>query len=105
VDATYVNLGMTINEMTDKMAETMKERITRYSNYLNHNRDDYNQSDPSLESPKSKVSLFDNFESSCLARPELHSDISFPSLEQESDHSVSLSPNLEPEFTSPRDVT
>jgi len=40
-----------------------------------------------------------------LRRPNSHYDISFPSIEEESDDSMPLSPNLKPEFRSPRDVT
>ena len=45
------------------------------------------------------------FQLSYLARLDLYDVISFTSREQESNHYVSLSPNLEPEFSSPRDIT
>jgi len=60
----------------------MKEKIVEYFHYFNHNREDYNEPDSSLESPKLEVSLFDDFEASHLTKPNLVDDISFPSLEQ-----------------------
>jgi len=89
VNATPASLGKIINEITDKMAETMKERIIEYSDYFNKNRDDYNEPDSSLESPKPEVSSLDDSEPSYLTMLSLHVDISFPILEQENDHSVS----------------
>ena len=87
-------LGKTANKMNDKMIETMKERITEYLNYFNQNKNDYNEHNSSLWSTRPKISLFGDFEPSYLGRHDLRDDISFPSLEQGSDHSVSLSPNL-----------
>jgi len=60
--------------------------------------------DSSLGSPKSKVSLYDDFEPSYLTRSNLHDDIPLLNLERDNDHSVALSPNLVPKPNSPRDV-
>jgi len=58
-----------INELTDRMIEDRKKRITKYSQCFNQSRENYSESDSGLGSPKSGVSLYDDFESSYLARP------------------------------------
>jgi len=80
VNATCVSIEKTIHGLTQKMVETMKERITEYSHYFNHSRDNYNEPDSYLASPKSKVSLYVDFGPSYLTRSDLHDDMPFPSL-------------------------
>jgi len=46
--------------------------------------------DSSFGSLELTVSLYDNFESSIRFKPDSHDDMPFPSLDQESDHSVSI---------------
>jgi len=67
VDATCASVEKRINDMTDKMIENMKKRIGKYSHCFSHSRDDINLqgSDSNLGSPKSAVSLYDDFEPSC----------------------------------------
>ena len=74
-------------------------RITEYSHCFSQSRENCNQPDSSLGSPKSGVSLFDDFEPSCLSRSSLNDDLSLPSLEQEDDLPMSLSPDLAPTLT------
>ena len=62
VDTRCASLGKTLNEMTDKIVEIIKEIIATYSHYFNHNRNDYNEPDSSIESLKLEVSLFDDFD-------------------------------------------
>ena len=95
-DATCASMEKRINELTDKMLEIMQVRITEYSHCFNQNREQYNESDSSLGSPKPEVSLFNDFEPSCLPRPSLHDAQPLPSLEQEDDPPMSLSPALAP---------
>ena len=42
VDATCASLGKTTHELTNKMVETVKERIAKYSHCFNQSREDYN---------------------------------------------------------------
>jgi len=107
VDATCANIEKKINELADKMVEIMKEKIVEYSQCFNRSRKDTNlhKSGYSLGSPKPEVSLYDDFEPSYLARPNLNDDMPLPSLEQESDLPLSLSPDLAPEFSTPTDAT
>ena len=74
VDTTHASVENTINEMTDKMVKTIKQIIAEYFHYFNHSREDTNliELDSSLGSPKSKVSIYDDFESSYLARLNLN---------------------------------
>jgi len=69
VDATCARLGKMINELTDKMIETMKERIAEYSYCFNHNRKNYNGPNSSSGFPKPKVSLYDVLSSPILLGP------------------------------------
>ena len=62
--------------MTDKMVDAMKERIAEYSQYVNRSEENYNDSNSSLGSPKTKVSLCEDFEPSYLATPNLQNDMS-----------------------------
>jgi len=107
VDATSASAKKMINELTDKMVETVKEKIAEYSYYFSHNREDTNlyRPDFSLGSPKPEVSLYDDFESSYLTRPNLNDAMCLASLEKESDLSLSLSYDLAPEFSSLKDAT
>jgi len=84
VDATCVRVEESINEMPDKMIETMKERIVEFSHCVNRSREDYNvyKSHSSLGCPKLEASPYDDFEPSHLARPDLHGDMPVPSLER-----------------------
>ena len=70
-----------VNEFIDKMVETMKERIVEYSKYFNQSRENYSELDSSLGSPKLEISLYDDFEPSYLARPNLNDVIPLHSLE------------------------
>ena len=81
MDATCANIEKKINELSDKMIENMKARITEYSQCFNHSRENYNEPDSSLGSPKSKVILYDDFEPSYLTRPNLNKDMPSLSLE------------------------
>ena len=94
-----------INDMTDQMIETMKERIAKYSQCFNQSRENYSEPDSSLGSHKPEVSLYDDFEQSYQSIPHLHADLSLPSLEKESNLPVSLSPDLAPHSNSQKDVT
>jgi len=96
-----------INELIAKTIETMKEGIFEYSHSVHHRRKEYNfhNRDSSLGSPKSEVNLYDDFKPFYLTRSNLHDNMTFPSLEQKSDHSVSLSHDLALEFSSHSDVT
>ena len=96
VDATCASVEKKINELTDKMIENIKVRIAEYSQCFNQSRENYNAPNSSLGSPKSEVSLYDDFEPSYLARPNLNNDMSLPSLEQESDLHLSLFRDLAP---------
>jgi len=58
-----------------------------------------------LGSPKPEVSLHNDFELSYLARPNVNDVVPLPSLEQESDSPLSLSPDLEPVPSSDKDIT
>ena len=60
--------------------------------------------DSSLGSLKPVVSLYDDFEPSYQSRPNLYDDMLLPSLDQENDIPVSLSPNLAPHTSSHTDV-
>jgi len=104
VDATCASGEKEINELTDKMIENLKVRIAEYSQCLSQIRENYSESDSSLESPKPRVSLYDDFEPSYSARPTLNEEMPLPSLDQESDFPLSLSPALAPEFSSPTDI-
>jgi len=103
-DATCGSVEKMINYMTDKMIDDMKKRITKYSQCLTQGRENYNELDSSLGSSKLGVSLYDDFELSYSARPNLNEEMPLPYLDQESDFLLSLSPALAPEFSSPTDV-
>jgi len=105
VDYTCASFEKKINNMTDQMMETMKERIAKYSQCFNQSRDNSSESDSSLGSPKPAVSLDDDFEPSYQCRSNLHDDMPLLSLETPSDLPLPLSPNLTPHLCSPKDVT
>jgi len=96
-----------VNELTNRMAKAIKERIAKYSHCFHHSRGDNNlhESDSSLGSPKPEISLYDDFEPFYLGRPDLHDVMSFPSLEREDDLPMSLSPNFAPEPSLSKEVT
>ena len=62
------------------MIETMKAKIAAYPQCFNQNRETYSELDSSLGSPKPDISLYDNFEPSYSARPDLNEDMYLPSL-------------------------
>jgi len=66
VDATCASVEKKINEITNQMVETMKQRIAEYFNCFNHSREDINlhETNFSLGCLKPEVSLYDDFESS-----------------------------------------
>ena len=78
VDATCASFEKKINEMNDQMIETMKARIAAC---FNQNRETYREIDSSLGSPKSDISLYDDFEPSYSAMSDLHEDMYLPSLD------------------------
>ena len=92
VDATCASLGKIIHELTNKMIETTKEKIARYSQCFNQSMEDYNlhESNSSLGSLEPPVSFCDDFRPFIQSRPDLHDDMSFPNLKQENDLSMSL---------------
>ena len=94
-----------INDMTDRMLEDKKKRITEYSLCFNQSRENYGEAYSSLGSPRYEVSLCDNFEPPYLARPHLNDVMALPSLEQESDLPTSLSLHLAPHPSSLKDAT
>jgi len=51
----------TINEMTDKMLETMKLRIVKYSQCFTQSGENYSEPNSSLGFPKHEVSRYDDF--------------------------------------------
>jgi len=105
VHATCASVENKLNELIDKTVETMKERIIENSQCFNQSRENYSELDFSLGSPNSKVSLYDDFDPSYLARPNLHDNMPFLILKQESDLAMSLSANLAPYTSSHKDVT
>ena len=91
IDGTCASVKKKINELTDKMIENMKVRISEYSQCFNQSRENCNERDYSLESPKSEVSLYDDFEPSYLARPNFTNDMPLTSVEHKGDFLPSLS--------------
>ena len=91
--------------MTNKVLDTMNKRIPKYSHCFNQSRKRCDESDSSLGFPKSGVSLYDDFEPSCLPRPSLNDAQPLPSLEQENDLPMSLSPDLAPCTSAPKGIT
>jgi len=70
-----------INELTDQMIETMKKRIAEYSRCFNQNRETYSELDSTLGYPNPDISLYDDFELSYSARPDLNEDTYMPNLD------------------------
>ena len=105
IDATCASIEKTINELIDKMIENMKVRIAEYSQCFNQSRENCNEPDSSLGSPKPEVSLYDDFEPLYSSRPNLNNDMPLPSVEQEGDFLTSLSQDLAPHTSSPTDIT
>jgi len=104
VDANCASMKKRVNALANKVLETMNKRIPKYSYCFNQNREQCNESDSSLGSPKPAVSLYDDFEPSYQSRPNLHDDLSLPSLEKESNLPVSLPLDLAPHTTYHMDV-
>ena len=96
VDVTCASFEKKINDMTEQMMETMKVRIAEYSHCFDKNRETSSEIDSSLGSSKLDISLYDDFEPSYSARPDLNENMSLPNLEQESDLPASLSTDLAP---------
>ena len=96
VDARCVSLEKTINKLRDKMIKVMKEKIVEYSHCFNQSMEDNHlrQSDSNLGSLEPAVSLSDDFEHSIQVRLDSHNDMPFSSVEQESNDSLSLSPEI-----------
>ena len=94
-----------INELADKMLEIMKVRITEYSHSFSQSRENCNESDSNLGSPKPAVSLDDDFEPSYPSKSSLNDVMSLLNLEQESDLPLPLSPELAPCTNSQEDIT
>jgi len=90
VDAIYASFEVKINQLTDQMVETLKKRITEYSQCFSQNRETYSEIDASLGSPKLNISLYDDFEPSYSARPDLNEHMCLPNPEQENDLSISI---------------
>ena len=92
IDANCVSIENKINDMTNRLVETMKKRIAKYSHCFSHSREDINlqKPDSSIGSPKPEVSLYDDFESSYLVRHNLNKDMPLSNLEQESVLPISL---------------
>jgi len=105
VDATRTSFEKKFSEMTDQMIETMNARNATCSQCFNQNRETYSDFDSSLGSPKHDINLYDDFEPSYSARPDLNEDMYLPSLDQESDLHMSLSPELAPRTNSPKGIT
>jgi len=74
----------------------MKLRIAEYSQSFNQIRETSSEIDSSFGSPKPDISLYEDFEPSYSARPDLNENMSLPSLEQESDLPKCLLTNLAP---------
>jgi len=105
VDATCASFETKINEMTDQMTETMTARIAACSQCFDQNRETYSELDSNLGSPKPDISFYDDFKLSYSARPNLNEDMSLPSLDQESDLPISLSPDFASRTSSPKGIT
>lgn len=104
IDASCASVEKKINDMTDKLVETTGVRIAEYSQCFNQSRENYSESDSGLGSPIPEVSLYDDFEPSYLARPNLNTDMPLPGLEKERSLYMSLSQDLTPHTSSPEDV-
>jgi len=74
-DANYASMEKRQNALTDKVMEIMNVKITEHSHCFNENREQCNESDSSLGSPKPEVSLSDDFEPCYQSRPHLHDDV------------------------------
>ena len=85
IDGTCASFEKKINDMTEKMIETMKLRFAEYSQCFVQNREPSSEIDSGLRSPKLDVDLCDVFERSYFTRPDLNENMCLPSLEQESD--------------------
>ena len=107
VNATCMSLGKTIDKLTDEIIETMKEKIIEYSHCFNQSMEDSNllEPDSNLGSLEPTVNLYDDFEHSIQVRLDSQNDMPFSSLEEESNHSLSLSLDLALEPSSHKDFT
>ena len=99
-DAQCASMEKRLVDLTNKILEIMKVRITKYSHCFSPSREQCNESDSSLGSPKPEVSLSDDFEPSYQSRPHLHAALSLPSFDKERILPVSLSPDLAPHTNS-----
>ena len=81
INATCASVEKKINDMTDKMIENIKVTIAEFFQCFNQNKENCNEPDSSLGSPKSEVSLYDDFEPSYLSHPNLNNDMPLPSVE------------------------
>jgi len=89
------------------MIENIQKRIAEYSHCFSHSKEDINlhETNSSLGSPNSEVSLYDDFEPSYQSRFNLQDDEPFPSLEQENRLPTSPSPDIAPHTSSSKDIT
>jgi len=81
IDVTCASFEKKINDMTEQMMETMKLRIAEYSQSFNQIRETSSEIDSSFGSPKLDISLYEDFQPSYSARPDLNENMSLPSLE------------------------
>jgi len=76
----------------------MKKRITEYSQCFNQSRKNYSESNSTLGRPKPEVVLYDDFDPSYFARPNLYDDMYLHGLEKEIDllclYPLTLHPTL-----------
>jgi len=104
VDAMCASFEKKINDMTNQMIETMIAGIVACSLCFNQNRETYGEIDSSLESPKPDISLYDDFEPSYSARPDLNENMCLPNLEQESHLPTFISFDLASLTSTPKNV-
>lgn len=105
IDVTCASFEKKINEMTEKMVETMKLRIAEYSQCFNQIRETSSEIDSSLGFPKPDISLYEDSEPSYSARLDSNESMLLPSLGQEHDPPTSLSADLVSCTSSPKGVT
>ena len=74
---------------------------------FSHSREDIHlhESDFRLGSPTTEFSLYDDFEPSYPAQPDLNNDIPLPSVEQLEGFPNSISSEVAPHIRSPNDIT
>ena len=68
IDAKCASVKKTINALTNRMLETMKVRIAKYSQCFTQSRENCSEPDSSLGSPEHVVGLDDDFGPSYRSR-------------------------------------